>query len=178
MAGNPKFRALAELIEILGGEDYVMMRLLELGNYTAVANELGVTPALFHFWVQRDDDRRLRMVAVRELVGLGMVDHILELADEVPDINPLTGSIDSAWVSNQKNRIEARKWVAGRHNASLRDNGQRTEVQVNVQNVVADLMSLIRERNQRLVGGTQRTIEGEVVPTFISKPLVSPQEPE
>ena len=43
-----------------------------------------------------------------------LADEILSIADEPPVPDGQTGKIDAAWVSWQKNRIDARKWTASK----------------------------------------------------------------
>jgi hypothetical protein len=43
-----------------------------------------------------------------------MAEEIVEIADEFPPCDGETGKIDAAWVSWQKNRMDARKWTSSK----------------------------------------------------------------
>ena len=64
-------------------------------------------------WLNQFPEFATKYARAREDQADFMADEIMNLADELPPITPL-GAIDSAWVSNQKNRIEARKWIASK----------------------------------------------------------------
>lgn len=167
MAGRPKLNAYSESIETLGGEDFVLEQLFELGSFAAVARSLGMSSAMFYWWIHDTPERATKFTVARELIGLAKCDEVESMMAEDPDINPLTGAIDSGWVTHQNNRVKAVIWLAGRYNRTLRDSAS-TEVKVNVQNVLSDLMENIKARgNQRLVGGQGSTIDG-----VVSRPLL------
>lgn len=169
MAGRPRLRQLKATIETLGGEDVVVDLLLEHGSFRKTAEALGAPASVLHVWMGEDPEREARFQAIREAIGTGMIEEILELIDEPPERNPVTGAIDAAWVALQTNRAKMRQWAAVRQNPSLRENPANTLVRVDVNAVVADLLHTLRERrSQRLVEGSGATIEGEVV----SRPLL------
>lgn len=64
-------------------------------------------------WLNQFPEFAIKYAQAREIQADFMADEIMNLVDELPPLTPL-GSIDPAWVSNQKNRIEARKWIASK----------------------------------------------------------------
>lgn len=50
----------------------------------------------------------------REAQAETMADEILDIADEIPPMNPVTGAYDSGAVNHTRLRIDARKWVAAK----------------------------------------------------------------
>ena len=50
----------------------------------------------------------------RENQADSMADEILDIADAIPLMNPVTGAIDGGSVQHQRLRVDARKWVASK----------------------------------------------------------------
>lgn len=176
MASRPKLRELDATIEVLGGESVFFDLMLEHGTLNKVAEALGVNRLLLHWWIKRTPEREKAFKDIRELIGSNMLDELEELSNEMPEIMPLTGGVDSGWVSNHKLRIDTKKWLAARYNAALSDRPAPGTVTPEAVNTLAELFATIKQaRSQRLVGGEQHVIEGEVVsdvaPVY-SKPLM------
>lgn len=178
MAGQPKARALAEMIEFMGGDAFVFEVMLEQGTLAGAARALDTTRILLSSWSRANPQREAAFNDIRKVYGDELLYSLIDLADETPDINPLTGSIDAGWVSNQKNRIDTRKWVAARYNAQLADRQPQTQVTVDVGQVLQELMSTIKQTPQRLVQPQGATIDGMVVRQTLSQPLVSAGDDE
>lgn len=172
--GRPKLQALDATFEMLGGEHVFFDLLLEHGSMAAVCRELGVSRLLMHWWLKQTPEREKAYKDMLQVVASNMLDEVLEAAEESPDINPLTGAVDSGWVSNQKLKIDTKKWLAARYNPDYSDRPKPGEVTADAVNTIAELFATIKQaRSQRLVGGEERVIEGEVVPTkVVSKPLI------
>jgi hypothetical protein len=172
MAGRPKLNALEDTIQMLGGDPFVFDLMLEHGSIAAVARDLGCSWAMLSMWSKMTPEREKAFNDIRAVYGDALLYELIELADELPDINPLTGCVDSGWVANQRNRIDTRKWVAARYNKALSDK-QAPEVTVDVGSVLKELMASIKQTPQRLVQPRGATIDGEVVREVLSNPLVS-----
>ncbi len=89
-------------------------------DYTTVAKWLNKYPEFF------EDYARARLEQAEF-----MADEIIELSDETPDMSrDKNGNmvIDSAWVTNQKNRVEARKWIIAKLKPSKYGDKQQIEL--------------------------------------------------
>lgn len=172
MAGRPRLREFCEAIELLGGDHVVFDTLMEHGSLTKTAAALGVGNMMLHWWMKQLPEREKAFKDLREVIASHMLDEVLTLADEPPEINPMTGSVDSGWVSNQKNRIDTRKWLATRYDRQYSDRPPG-EVSADAVNTLAELLATIKGvGSQRLVQAPADAIEGEVVSRVISQPLV------
>lgn len=176
MAARPKLRELDAALEVLGGEHVFFDLYLELGSVNKVADRLGVTRMLLHWWITATPEREKAYKDLREVLASQLLDDVADIAEEPPDINPIQGTVDAGWVSNQKLRIDTKKWLAGRYNRDYSDKPVNGEITPNAVNTLAELFETIKQaRSQRLVGGQERVIEGEVIPAatpIASKPLV------
>ena len=89
-------------------------------DYTTVAKWLNKYPEFFEAYARA----RLEQAEF-------MADEIIELSDETPDMSrDKNGNmvIDSAWVTNQKNRVEARKWIIAKLKPSKYGDKQHLEI--------------------------------------------------
>lgn len=176
MAARPKLRELDAALEVLGGEHVFFSLMLEYGSLNKVAESLGVSRLLLHWWIKKTPEREQAYKDIKALIGSNLLDEIEELADERPEIMPLTGGVDGSWVSHRKMQIDTKKWLAARYNADYSDRQKTGEITPEAVNTLAELFATIKQaRSQRLVGGQERVIDGEVVPSpapVVSKPLV------
>lgn len=176
MAARPKLRELDATLECLGGESIFFDLYIEYGSMAAVARELGVSRLLLHWWIKKTPEREKAFKDIREVVGSNLLDEIEEIVEEQPDIMPITGGVDSGWVSNQRLRIDTKRWLAARYNRDYSDKPNPGEVTANAVNTLAELFDAIKQtRTQRLVGGQGHVIDGQVVAEpgeMVSKPLV------
>lgn len=65
-------------------------------------------------WIAEDSEFSEQYAKAREAQAETMADEILDIADEVPPMNPVTGAYDSGAVNHTRLRIDARKWVAAK----------------------------------------------------------------
>lgn len=73
-------------------------------------------------WLNRHEDFAAQYARAKEEQAEKFADEIVEIADETPDLEPVLDregnvvemKISSAYVSWQKNRVDARKWVASK----------------------------------------------------------------
>lgn len=65
-------------------------------------------------WLAKDREFSEQYARAREAQAETMADEILDIADEIPPMNPTTGAYDSGAVNHQRLRIDSRKWVASK----------------------------------------------------------------
>ena len=65
-------------------------------------------------WLAKDKQFSEQYARAREAQAETMADEILDIADEIPPMNPTTGAYDSGAVNHKRLQIEARKWVASK----------------------------------------------------------------
>lgn len=65
-------------------------------------------------WLAKYPEFQEQYARAREEQADALADDIVRIADEPPPPDGETGKIDSAWVSWQRNRIDARKWTASK----------------------------------------------------------------
>lgn len=65
-------------------------------------------------WLAEDREFSEQYARAREAQAETMADEILDIADEIPPMNPTTGAYDSGAVNHQRLRIDSRKWVASK----------------------------------------------------------------
>jgi hypothetical protein len=64
-------------------------------------------------WLEADEDFRNKYARAREDQADTLADELMAIVDEQPPADE-HGKSDSAWVAWQRNRIDARKWVASK----------------------------------------------------------------
>lgn len=64
-------------------------------------------------WLEADEDFARRYARAREDQADTLADELMAIVDEQPPADE-HGKSDSAWVAWQRNRIDARKWVASK----------------------------------------------------------------
>jgi hypothetical protein len=64
-------------------------------------------------WLESDEDFARRYARAREDQADTLADELMAIVDEQPPADE-HGKSDSAWVAWQRNRIDARKWVASK----------------------------------------------------------------
>ena len=64
-------------------------------------------------WLEADETFRNRYARAREDQADTLADELMKIVDETPPVDA-QGKRDSAWVAWQRNRIDARKWVASK----------------------------------------------------------------
>ena len=64
-------------------------------------------------WLKEDAEFAAQYTRAREEQADTFADELMAIADEQPPCDA-DGRTDSAWISWQKNRIEARKWIASK----------------------------------------------------------------
>lgn len=65
-------------------------------------------------WMAADAELVNQYARAKEQQAEYMADEMMDIADEMPLINPITGAIDSAAVQHQRLRTETRKWLMGK----------------------------------------------------------------
>lgn len=65
-------------------------------------------------WLTEYDEFSEQYTKAREAQAEMMADQIMDIADEMPLMNPITGAVDGASVNHKRLRIDARKWVAAK----------------------------------------------------------------
>lgn len=65
-------------------------------------------------WLAKDKQFSEQYARAREAQAETMADEILDIADEIPPMNPTNGAYDSGAVNHQRLRIDSRKWVASK----------------------------------------------------------------
>jgi len=65
-------------------------------------------------WIDEDDELCKQYARVKEDQAEFMAGEMMDIADEMPLTNPITGAIDGAAVQHQKLRTETRKWLMGK----------------------------------------------------------------
>lgn len=65
-------------------------------------------------WIDEDPDLCEKYARVKEAQAEYMADEMMDIADEPPEIHPVTGGKDSAAVQHQRLRIDTRKWLMGK----------------------------------------------------------------
>ena len=64
-------------------------------------------------WLKDDAEFQKNYIRAREEQADTFADELMEIADEQPPCDD-NGKTDAAWIAWQKNRIEARKWIASK----------------------------------------------------------------
>jgi hypothetical protein len=75
-----------------------------------------------YLWMMKHEDFSNRYARAREDQAETLADEIVQIADETPDLEPVYDrdgnlvemKLHAAYVSWQKNRLDARKWVAAK----------------------------------------------------------------
>jgi len=65
-------------------------------------------------WMADDPDLVNQYARAKEQQAEYMADEMMDIADEMPLTNPITGSLDSASVQHQRLRTDTRKWLMGK----------------------------------------------------------------
>lgn len=65
-------------------------------------------------WLSKDREFSEQYARAREAQAETMADEILDIADEIPPMNPVTGAYDSGAVNHKRLRIDSRKWIASK----------------------------------------------------------------
>jgi len=65
-------------------------------------------------WMSVDEELVNQYARAKEQQAEYMADEMMDIADEMPLTNPMTGAIDSAAVQHQRLRTETRKWLMGK----------------------------------------------------------------
>jgi hypothetical protein len=65
-------------------------------------------------WIDEDPALCEKYARVKEDQAEYMADEMMDIADEMPLTNPITGSLDSASVQHKRLRTETRKWLMGK----------------------------------------------------------------
>lgn len=68
----------------------------------------------FFAWLRNNKDAMTAYDLALAARAEKMAEEIVEIADEFPPSDGETGKIDAAWVSWQKNRMDARKWTSSK----------------------------------------------------------------
>ncbi|MHB1098361.1 MAG: terminase small subunit-like protein [Burkholderiales bacterium] len=71
-------------------------------------------PSTVYKWLTEHKAFSEKYVRARESQADTLADEILAIADEHPITEGDSGKIDPAWVTWQKNRVDARKWTASK----------------------------------------------------------------
>lgn len=120
-------------------------------------------------WLRRHPEFADQYVRAREDQAETMAEEIVDIADETPDTVPVFDKegnqidikLDSAYISWQKNRIDARKWTASKlrpkkYGDRITHSGddENPVVTENHHNVFGDLLQAIKlERQTKAYGG-------------------------
>lgn len=67
-------------------------------------------------WLGKDQEFASRYAHAREIQAQTFVDKMLDVAEEDPKRNPITGALDSASVAHIRNRIATMQWLAAKLN--------------------------------------------------------------
>lgn len=81
-------------------------------------------------WLREDAEFVQNYARAREEQADTFADELMEIADEEPPCDD-NGKTDAAWIAWQKNRIEARKWIASK--MKPKRYGDRQQIDQNVQ---------------------------------------------
>lgn len=97
------------MIQEMGGDDVLLGRVADGESVSAIMRDFdGVSRSMFYLWVRKDPERRAAWEAAKESSSHALVDQAMEIVDE-PALLP-------ADVSRNKNRVDFRKWLAGKRN--------------------------------------------------------------
>lgn len=95
-------------------------------------------------WLAEFADFSEQYAKAREAQAERMADELLEIADQAPEIHPITGARDGASVQHQRLRIDTRKWVAAK--LLPKKYGDKLELGGEVKVGVAEAIREARER--------------------------------
>jgi hypothetical protein len=122
--------------------DKICAALAEGKPMTKVAPELDVGLPTVYRWLAENPEFRDRYARAREDQADTLADDILSIADEDPKIlfDEIKGEdvyrVDGAAVQHQRNRIEARKWIASK--LKPKKYGERQQIDVDGSLTVAE----------------------------------------
>lgn len=97
-------------------------------------------------WLREDAEFSTNYARAREEQADTFADELMEIADEQPPCDE-NGKTDAAWIAWQKNRIEARKWIASK--MKPKKYGDRQQIDQNVKVEVS--MEQVDSRIARLL---------------------------
>lgn len=80
-------------------------------------------------WLREDGEFATNYARAREEQADTFADELMAIADEMPPSDD-NGKTDAAWIAWQKNRIEARKWIASK--MKPKKYGDRQQIDQNV----------------------------------------------
>jgi hypothetical protein len=67
-------------------------------------------------WLAKNDDFATKYARAREIQAHVWVDEMFEKASSLPQVNPTTGSLDSASVAHIRNQVATMQWLAQKLN--------------------------------------------------------------
>jgi hypothetical protein len=144
----------------------ILQRLAQGESLNSITRD-PVMPVLstVYLWLLRHPDFSENYVRAREEQAETYADEIVALADEEPVQvvdDKGVGRVDSAWVTWQKNRVDARKWVASklkpkRYGERVQHEGGDTPIQVESK-PGEELAAVLKNLELRIRGGSD---EGE-----------------
>lgn len=115
----------------------------------------------FLTWLNDDAEFLTRYARAKREAAAFRAEEILEIADEEPrEIvgEDGTARIDPGWIAHQKNRIDARKWIASKdHSARYGDTQAAVNVNVGVQINQRESVDELRAR----IAARGKVMEGE-----------------
>lgn len=101
-------------------------------------------------WLDKDKDFAVQYARAREDQADTLADELMAIVDEKPPVDA-QGKRDSAWVAWQRNRIDARKWVASKLKPKKYGERQQIDQTVTVtlteEQVEARLAQLLEKAN-------------------------------
>jgi hypothetical protein len=97
------------MVQEMGGDSVILDRVAAGESVSAIMRDFaGISRSQFYFWIKMNPERQDAWAAAKEASSHALVDAALEIVDE--DV------VTPADVSRNKNRVDFRKWLAGKRN--------------------------------------------------------------
>lgn len=123
-----------------------LSRLASGESLRQVAEAVGVPKVTVWEWLVADEDTKARYYRALEMRAEAHAEAIVEIAEEEPPVGE-GGKVDPGWVAWQRNRIDARKWIAAR--MLPKRYGDRLEIDAKVQAV--PVLNFVTAESPRII---------------------------